>query len=358
MTVKKRSLASLRSQLHLLTGFIAGFVSAFMLLLYIYDVNSGMPHAPTSSSSSSSSVRAYQLAPAAASRVLCMVLTCPDYVERYAQHVAATWGKRCSKLLFVSSEDYEPLGVVQVVQSDSYDELWNKTHEGFRHVWLQYGEQYDWFLKADDDTYVIMENLLQLLSAYDADMPVYFGYQMSRYNVSYMSGGASYVLSREALRRFMSQAYGNSKLCPAPKTMGIEDFYMGICLQNVGVRLIDSQRALPQLDERPKFMPINVANYLYNGNISIPDWLRAMSLNEIETGYNCCSNYSIAFHYTKPELMYLYEFFLYHLRVYGRKYAEEPPAKLTAAEIMEMFPLENNSNIQDLSQWANKPDNF
>ncbi|XP_032293431.1 glycoprotein-N-acetylgalactosamine 3-beta-galactosyltransferase 1 isoform X2 [Drosophila virilis] len=259
----------LRAQLHLLTGFIAGFVCAFMLLLYIYDVHNGINCWPTSSSSSS---RSYAFAStlriaqqtsrdsAPSARVLCMVLTCPDYVERYAQHVHATWGQRCSKLVFVSSQHYEPLGVVQVVESNGggYEDLWNKTREGFRHVWLEYGEQYDWFLKADDDTYVIMENLRHMLSAYDPNMPVYFGYQMRRYNV----------------------------------------------------------------------------------------------------GNDCCSNYSIAFHYTKPERMYLYEFMLYHLRVFSRKYEERLPARILFAEILEMFPIENNAEIRDLTQMPEKPDYF
>ncbi|KAH8378273.1 hypothetical protein KR093_010483, partial [Drosophila rubida] len=365
-----------RGQLHLLTGFIAGFVCAFVLLLHIYDVRNGINCSTTISSSSSlvrssaASMRFAQLQTksqsesewewkAAPVRVLCMVLTCPEYVERYARHVHATWGRRCSKLVFVSSEDYEPLGVVQVVdpQVDSYHDLWNKTREGFRHVWQEYGEQYDWFLKADDDTYVIMENLHHMLSAYDANMPLYFGHQMRRYNVSYMSGGASYVLSREALRRFMKQAYGSNTICPEARKMGIEDFYMGICLQNVGVHLVDSTRAMTY-DDKPKFFPLDIENYLYNGNETIPTWLREMSVSEVDTGINCCSNYSIAFHYTKPERMYLYEFLVYRLRVFGRKYVEQLPKRWTFSEILERFPLQNNSEILDLRQMSDKPDNF
>lgn len=140
-------------QLHLFTGFITGFACAFMLILNIYDV-----HVDISSSSSNyiSSTAAHRftrdLAPDI--RVLCMVLTCPRNVELIAQHVNDTWGQRCNKLIFVSSESYEPLGVVKVVEPEdgSYEDLWNKTREGFRYVWREYGDQYDWFVKADDDT--------------------------------------------------------------------------------------------------------------------------------------------------------------------------------------------------------------
>lgn len=165
-TMAKLRSWQLRGQLHLLTGFITGFVCAFMLLLFIYDVHNGISCWPTSSSSSgssdytsSSAMNRFSADLSPAIRVLCMVLTCPDYVERYAQHVYATWGQRCNKLIFVSSENYEPLGVVQVVDSDggNYEDLWNKTREGFRYVWLEYGAQYDWFLKADDDTWVQLE---------------------------------------------------------------------------------------------------------------------------------------------------------------------------------------------------------
>lgn len=97
-----------------------------------------------------------------------------------------------------------------------------------------------------------------------------------------MSGGASYVLSREALHRFMSEAYSSEKICPAVKEWGIEDFYMGICLQNVGVHFIDSSRALPG-DNKTMFFPLDIGDFLFGYNDSVPDWLQLMSVSRIET---------------------------------------------------------------------------
>src|SRR5437868_2924864 len=60
-----------------------------------------------------------------------------------------------------------------------------------------------WFIIGNSFSYVIMENLRYFLTAHNASKPIYFGCKIDT-GVKFMQGGAGYVLSKEALRRFIS----------------------------------------------------------------------------------------------------------------------------------------------------------
>lgn len=86
-----------------------------------------------------------------------------------------------------------------------------------------------------------MENLRYMLVSNDPKSPIYFGLRFKPFTKQgYMSGGAGYVLSKEALKRFVEQGLPNEKICKKEDT-GAEDAEMGICLDKLNVTAGDSR---------------------------------------------------------------------------------------------------------------------
>ena len=59
---------------------------------------------------------------------------------------------------------------------------------------------------------MIIKNLKALLVDYDTNSPIHFGHHYKHLG-EYFSGGAGYVLGREALRRFVVNGINNASIC-------------------------------------------------------------------------------------------------------------------------------------------------
>ena len=228
-------------------------------------------------------------------RVLCWVMTAPANHKNKAKHVKATWGKRCTKLIFMSTRKDPALGAVGLKVKEGRDYLWGKTRAAFKYIHKNHIDDYDWFLKADDDTYVIMENLRKLLKDYKATDPIHFGRRFRPYAPNgYMSGGAGYVLSREAVTRFVKEALPNPYKCRMDAE-GAEDLEMGLCLDHVGVYAGDSRDSMG----REKFHPFIPEHHLIPGLIPHDNWY--WSYNWYPQKSVCMTGTSI---YVSPRRLY------------------------------------------------------
>ena len=95
-----------------------------------------------------------------------------------------TWGRHCDKLIFMSSKEDHELGAVALNTSEGRQHLWGKTKQAFKYVYDNHWNDADWFMKADDDTFVVVENLRNLVKDFNTDEPISFGHNMKYLGVS------------------------------------------------------------------------------------------------------------------------------------------------------------------------------
>ncbi|XP_033761657.1 glycoprotein-N-acetylgalactosamine 3-beta-galactosyltransferase 1-B-like [Pecten maximus] len=246
-------------------------------------------------------------------KVLCYIMTSPKNLKEKTIHVKNTWTKRCDKVVFISSVTDTSFPTIGVNVSEGRGHLTEKTMKAFQYIYQHHLDEADWFLKADDDTYVILENLRYLLEPYSPNDPVYFGHHFKTLvKQGYYSGGAGYVLSKEALRRLVVKGIPSGK-CTIEGFD--EDVNVGKCMEYLGVRTTNSTDS----HGRSRFHCLQPWSHLMG---QYPEWYYRYDANGARYGQDSLSDYAISFHYLKPWFMYAFEYAVYHLRPYGIKMAD------------------------------------
>ena len=310
------------------------------------------------------------------SKILCFIMTNSRRQSRI-KAVLDTWGKRCDHML-VASDTTDPLiGSIGMRTPATYEELFNKLNETIKYVWDTFYDsrdsstsinatEYDWVVKADDDSYIVVENLRYFLDSPEVQakhqqgepliygrifawpmfedlnrLPGYFSRKdthnhefgrrfLQRVNRSdtlkYHSGGAAYVMNKEYLRILLNTFQSADTLRGIPDedtAIGINMLYQGIHPQPTRDK---------QGRERFHPEPPDSMYHLYNGTSK---WLYDFHklIGGIDYGPQCCSPTSISFHHIKPLIMRVMDYQLYKCRDERRerqqRFAEHPiPRKL------------------------------
>jgi len=173
-----------------------------------------------------------------------MILTRPSNWETRGKAVKNTWAKRCHKAIFfytripdcTSHSICRESSAVGLDVPDGRDHLTAKTLGALNYssMYAKYGSEADYFLKADDDTYVITENLQLTLSRFHSISLLYLGNLFTKIlPKGYNSGGAGYILSNQAAKLLLR----NRTLYPSEcrEDGGNEDVEIGRCLAKLSV---------------------------------------------------------------------------------------------------------------------------
>ncbi|KAK3100254.1 hypothetical protein FSP39_016982 [Pinctada imbricata] len=244
--------------------------------------------------------------------------------------VNSTWARRCNKVFYITcpSEHHKDF-INTCMFQETKETLLNKITYALFHVYKYYLQEFDWILKADDDTYVVMENLRFMLTSHSSNEPGYIGYHFRAHLThGYHSGGAGFVISRKGLDQMMTQGYERG-LCTI--TGEVEDMEIGKCLQIAGVPVLSS---LDKFD-RQTFHPEDFVRHITG---SYPAWLVRWAREDMAGGTECCSQFVISFHHLDIYSTIVLHQLLYRTSVYGIRTPENIPGMFPVRKIHPLKP--------------------
>lgn len=186
-----------------------------------------------------------QINSSSTSLVFVGVMTASKYLDSRAKAVYETWGKELpGKIAFFSSENSvvpgncPDLPLVPLPRVDDTYPPQKKSFMMLQYMWNNYGDRFEWFLRADDDVYVRTDRLEKLLRSVNSNRAMYigqagrgnseeFGLLSLEYDENFCMGGPGVILSRETLRRIVPHV----KYCLRHLYTTHEDVELGRCVQ-------------------------------------------------------------------------------------------------------------------------------
>uniref|UniRef100_A0A1I7SJR0 N-acetylgalactosaminide beta-1,3-galactosyltransferase n=1 Tax=Bursaphelenchus xylophilus TaxID=6326 RepID=A0A1I7SJR0_BURXY len=102
-----------------------------------------------------------------------------------------TWAKKCDDVLVFTDAPLEyDVPHVYFPMMNTRDHSWEKIRRVFRFAFEDMEKKYDWYLRADDDAYVLVDNARTLVKEHDPEKPAVLGYRWGFFEVGAGSSGS------------------------------------------------------------------------------------------------------------------------------------------------------------------------
>nr|CAH0103430.1 unnamed protein product [Daphnia galeata] len=206
-----------------------------------------------------------------------------------------------------SAQDETLPDAVILPVNDTYTNLWGKTQEALKYIYTHHLKRRRLFYKADDDTYADSDTKIQNNGKH------------------FMSGGPGYVLTREAIRRFVEIGLANVSELDQPQNKTASTYSNSNCRIGQHEGQEDVNLAGDSRDENrvERFLPWSLEDmicghlkYKPNDYWMLREWSFYYPLKQ---DMECCSHHAVAFHYVKDHQLKVYEYLIYKLRLYSNR---------------------------------------
>ena len=250
-------------------------------------------------------------------RVLCMILTSENALLTRGRATFETWGMDCTKTLLVCNctnfvqmqeiirngsdvpkkllkfSEVSHLEVLNLDVYESYNRMGEKIIAMYSQIYNNNDLNYDWFILADDDGYLFMDNFYKFVADKDTTQPIMYGTLLTVVVPGgYITGGPGIILTKESMLRLSKKM--SAKECYADK---YGDVTIGLCANKLGIGMVEVK------DDKNSYVVHNLSpETMYHG--PLPDFMLETTNRTGVFGKNCCSIDSIGFHYVKPHEMY------------------------------------------------------
>lgn len=151
-------------------------------------------------------------------RILCLVLV---RNSKNAEAAKNTWAKGCNSAEYIHIGSKVKRKIVPIRKTKERSS-WVLLCKALLNV-----SKYDWVIIVNDNTFVILENLRELVAGFDFRKGYYLGHAVTFWTTTYNTGQAGYVLSWGSVNA-IRRKFNSSEQCTSEITyLNQEDMYLG-----------------------------------------------------------------------------------------------------------------------------------